>query len=143
MAAVATTILKPCMKMIVTSVENDCQHPDEPLRLMRVLAVTRFRVPAGTATGFRLDAERALAVLRPCVGFVQGDLGQAADDPTLWVLVTRWANVGSYRRAMANYEVRAQATALLNRAINEPSAYEILVGEGSTPPNQQKPRGGP
>jgi hypothetical protein len=24
-----------------------------------------------------------------------------------------------------------------------PSAYEILVGEGSTPPNQQKPRGGP
>jgi heme-degrading monooxygenase HmoA len=108
-----------------------------------VLAVTRFRVPAEQATVFQLDAERAIGVLQQCTGFVQGDLARAADDPTLWMLVTRWSNMGSYRRAMSSYEVRAEANALLSRGIDEPSAYEILVGEGSTPPNQQKPRGGP
>ena len=108
-----------------------------------MLAVTRFRVPAEQATVFRMDAERAIAVLEQCSGFVQGDLARAADDSTLWLLVTRWVNMGSYRRAMASYEVRVEANALLTRAIDEPSAYEILVGEGSTPPNQQKPRGGP
>jgi quinol monooxygenase YgiN len=106
-----------------------------------VLAVTRFRVSSEQATQFGRDAEHALFVLRQCAGFVQGDLGRAADDPTLWVLVTRWSNVGSYRRALSSYEVRVQAVPLLSQAIDEPSAYEILVGEGSTPPNQQKPRG--
>ena len=107
-----------------------------------MLAVIRFRVSSERATQFGLDAERALAVLRQCAGFVQGDLGRAADDPTLWVFVTRWSNVGSYRRALSSYEVRAQAVPLLSQAIDEPSAYEILVGEGATPPNEQKPRGG-
>jgi quinol monooxygenase YgiN len=107
-----------------------------------VLAVTRFRVPAEQTTAFRMDAERAIAVLEQCAGFVQGDLGRAADDPTIWVLVTRWLNMGSYRRAMSSYEVRVETNPLLTQAIDEPSAYEILVGEASTPPNQQKPRGG-
>jgi quinol monooxygenase YgiN len=129
------------MKMIVTVYENDCQHPLTN-RLIRMLAVIRFRVPSETASGFALDAERVLAVLGECAGFVQGDLGRAVDDPTLWVLVTRWANVGSYRRALSSYEVRAPAMALSGRGIDEPSAYEIMVGDGSTPPNQQKPRGG-
>jgi Antibiotic biosynthesis monooxygenase len=104
--------------------------------------MTRFRVPLDHATRFRSDAQRALAVLERCAGFIQGDLGRAADDPTLWMLATRWSNVGSYRRALSSHEVRVQAIALLSQAIDEPSAYEILVGEGSTPPNQQKPRGG-
>ena len=108
-----------------------------------MLAVTRFRVPAEQAAGFRTDAERAIAVLERCKGFVEGDLGRAADDPTLWVLVTRWSDVGPYRRAMASYEVRAESMPLLSRAIDEPSAYEILHGQGATPPNLQKPRGGP
>jgi heme-degrading monooxygenase HmoA len=107
-----------------------------------MLTVTRFRVSSEQATQFARDAEHALGVLRQCSGFLQGDLGRAADDPALWVLVTRWSNVGSYRRALSSYEVKVQAVALLSQAIDEPSAYEILVGEGATPPNQQKPRGG-
>ncbi|MEP6527928.1 MAG: antibiotic biosynthesis monooxygenase family protein [Nocardioidaceae bacterium] len=107
-----------------------------------MLAVTRFRVSSEQATQFGRDVEQALALLRQCSGFIQGDLGRAADDPTLWVLVTRWSNVGSYRRALSSYEVKVHAMALLSQAIDEPSAYEIVVGEGATPPNQQKPRGG-
>ena len=129
------------MKMIVTLSENDCQHLVWHYAPC-MLAVIRFRVSSEQATQFGREAEQALAVLRQCSGFVQGDLGRAADDPTLWVLVTRWSNMGSYRRALSSYEVKVQAVALLSQAIDEPSAYEILVGEGATPPNQQKPRGG-
>jgi quinol monooxygenase YgiN len=107
-----------------------------------VLAVTRFRVSAAQAAQFAADAQQAMAVFQQCTGFVQGHLGRAVDAPTIWVLVTRWADIGSYRRAMSSYEVRAETNALLSLAIDEPSAYEILFGEGSTPPNQQKPRGG-
>jgi hypothetical protein len=107
-----------------------------------MLAVTRFRVPPEQTPHFGPEAEHALDVLRQCAGFIQGDLGRATDDPTLWVLVTRWSNVGSYRRALSSYDVKVQAVALLSQAIDEPSAYEILVGEGATPPTQQKPRGG-
>ena len=49
------------------------------------------------------------------------------DDPTLWTIVTRWENVGSYRRALSAYDVKLNAVPLLSRAIDEPSAYELVV----------------
>ena len=48
------------------------------------------------------------------------------DDPELWVLTTRWQNVGSYRRALSAYDVKLTAVPLLSRAIDEPSAYEVV-----------------
>ena len=35
--------------------------------------------------------------------------GRNLDDPTLWVLTTHWADVGSYRRALSSYEVQRRA----------------------------------
>ena len=45
------------------------------------------------------------------------------------MLVTRWQDVGSYRRALSSYDVKVGAVPLLSRAIDEPSAYEPLDGE--------------
>ena len=44
-------------------------------------------------------------------------------------MVTRWKDVGSYRRALSSYDVKVGAVPLLSRAIDEPSAYESLDGE--------------
>ncbi len=44
-------------------------------------------------------------------------------------MVTRWKDVGSYRRALSSYDVKVGAVRLLGRAIDEPSAYESLDGE--------------
>jgi len=101
-----------------------------------VLVVNRFRVPEGEAEEFRQSLEAALALLAQQEGYADGRLGRNVDDPTLWTMVTRWRDVGSYRRALSSYDVKVGAVPLLGRSIDEPSAYESLDG----PLNEQVPR---
>jgi hypothetical protein len=56
-------------------------------------------------------------------------MGRTLDDPTLWSLVTQWENVGSYRRALSNNDVKMNAVPTLARAIDEPGAYELPYSE--------------
>jgi len=91
-----------------------------------VLVVNRFRSDDAT---FRDDLEAALAVLATQTGYDDGRLGRNVDDPSLWVMVTRWRDVGSYRRALSSYDVKVGAVPLLSRALDEPSAFEDLDGE--------------
>ena len=101
-----------------------------------MLVVNRFRVPVEEADAFRADLESALGVLAGRTGFADGRAGRNVDDPRLWTLVTRWQDVGSYRRALSSYDVKVGAVPLLSRAIDEPSAYELLDGEL----NEARPR---
>lgn len=94
-----------------------------------MLVVNRFRASGESTEEFRADLERALAVLAQQRGYADGRLGRNVDDPTLWTMVTRWRDVGSYRRALSSYDVKLGAVPLLSRAIDEPSAYEDLDGE--------------
>ena len=71
-------------------------------------------------------AQRALAALADCAGFVRGELGRSADDPSRWCLVTRWASIGAYRRALGSYPVKIAARTLLADAVEEPAGYEVL-----------------
>jgi hypothetical protein len=91
-----------------------------------VLVVNRFR---DSDAAFRDEVEAALRVLSAQVGFEDGRLGRNVDDPSLWVMVTRWRDVGSYRRALSSYDVKVGAVPLLSRAIDEPSAFEDLEGQ--------------
>ena len=79
----------------------------------RVLVVNRFRVPAPKAGAFRADLERAHAALAARPGYVDGTVGRNVDDPTLWVLVSRWEHVGAYRRALSSYDVKLHAVPVL------------------------------
>lgn len=93
-----------------------------------MLVITRYRVDESGAAAFLADARTALAALAARPGYREGTIGRATDDPQLWVLSTRWEHVGAYRRALSGYEVKMQAVPLLSRAIDEPSAYEVLEG---------------
>jgi quinol monooxygenase YgiN len=101
-----------------------------------VLVVNRFRVPEDAGVAFRADLEAALAVLAQQRGYADGQLGRNVDDQTLWVMVTRWQDVGSYRRALSSYDVKVGAVPLLSKALDEPSAFEDLDG----PLNESIPR---
>lgn len=92
-----------------------------------MLVVTRYRVSREDASAFRDDAREALRVLAAQPGWQAGHIGRAVDDPTLWVLSSEWRDVGSYRRALSSYEVKVRAVPLLSRAIDEPSAFEVLT----------------
>jgi hypothetical protein len=106
-----------------------------------VLVVNRFRVEEVEVASFAdaLAAAHRLLSARP--GYVDGAVGRNVDDPSLWVLQTRWENVGSYRRALSSYEVKLGAVPLLSRAIDEPSAYEVVGSAGSEGLNEVRPRG--
>jgi hypothetical protein len=93
-----------------------------------VLVVTRFRVPTAEAETFRVGLEEAHAALAAQRGYVGGGIGRNVDDPELWLLQTTWEGPGTYRRALSTYEVKTRAWALLGRALDEPSAYEMVTG---------------
>ena len=96
-----------------------------------MIVVSRFRVPLPEGEALRVDLEAARAALAACPGYAGGEIGRNVDDPELWVLSTRWENVGSYRRALSSYDVKLRAVATLGRALEEPSAYE-RVEPGTT-----------
>ena len=91
-----------------------------------MLVVSRFRVPEAEGAAFRDGLATAHATLAERPGYVDGRVGRNLDDPELWVLTTRWENVGAYRRALSSYDVKLRAVPLLSRAVDEPSAYEVV-----------------
>ena len=106
-----------------------------------MIVVNRFRSGTDPAAGeaLRVGLAQALEALRARPGFVDGTVGRNVDDPELWLLTTRWENVGSYRRALSSYDVKMTAVPLLSQALDEPSAYELVEpGEGGL--NQAVPR---
>ena len=92
-----------------------------------MLAVARFSVPLANAAHFEAQLSTALEVFSKCNGYVSGEFGQNLDELTLWSLVTHWKNVGSYRRALSNNDVKMNAIPILAQAIDEPGAYGSVL----------------
>jgi len=106
-----------------------------------LVVVNRFRVAdddAAATEAFRVDVQAALDALAARPGHVSGQVGRNVDEPGLWLLTTTWANVGSYRRALSAYDVKVTAVPLLSRAVDEPSAYEVVEPGSAT--NRQQAR---
>ena len=99
--------------------------------------VNRFRVPAEQQDQFRADLQRARETLAERPGLLAA--GSAATPTTreLWVLTTEWESVGAYRRALSAYDVKLTAVPVLSRALDEPSAYELV--EPGTDLNTARP----
>ena len=89
-----------------------------------MITITHFR---DDRPDFAERAETALAALAARPGYLRGSLGRSTDDPEAWVLLTEWENVGSYRRALGNYEVKLHATPLLAAALDVPGGFETLL----------------
>lgn len=94
-----------------------------------MLAIARFNIALGEAAHLEAHLVKTLDALSACVGYVSGEFGQNLDDPSMWALVTHWENVGSYRRALSNLNVKMNAVETLAQAIDEPGAYERPFSE--------------
>ena len=86
-----------------------------------MISVTHFRGDVGER------ARDALAALAQRPGYLRGTLARSTDDPDAWLLLTEWENVGSYRRALGNYDVKLRATPLMADALDLPAGFETLV----------------
>lgn len=96
-----------------------------------MLVVTRYVVAPPDAAQFLPRARAALSALSARPGWRSGRIGRATDDAGLWVLTTEWDSVGAYRRALSAFEVKVHAVPLLSLAVDEVSAFEVLVAEGA------------
>lgn len=92
------------------------------------VVVMRFAVAADDADGFADEASQIARLLGGFAGCCGVEVARASDDPSLWVMVARWESVGSYRKALSSYEVKLNAVPFLSRAIDEPTAFEVLYG---------------
>jgi quinol monooxygenase YgiN len=90
-----------------------------------VLVVARLR-PAGDEVSFRADVRLAIDALASRPGHVSSRLAQALEDPSIWVLLSEWVDVGSYRRALSSYDVKMASAVLMGAVRDEPTAYEVV-----------------
>ncbi|NNG21168.1 antibiotic biosynthesis monooxygenase [Naumannella sp. ID2617S] len=97
-----------------------------------MMVVNRFRA----GPGFQQRVRPVLDLLGTRDGFLDAEVGRNLDEPDLWVLVTRWRDVGSYRRALGGMESKLIVVPLLSQAIDEPSAYDASDAVG-----ENRPRG--
>ena len=88
-----------------------------------MFAVTRLRVSEAEAGTVATQLEALLGALGTRPGFRDGQVGQAADDPSLWMLLTRWDGVGNYRRALSAAEVKIAGAPVWVHALDEPGVY--------------------
>lgn len=88
-----------------------------------MFAIARFRVAPGAAESFVGDLVAAQEALAACDGYISGRIGSNTDEPGLIAMVTEWRNIGSYRRALSNYQVKLVAVPILAQAIDEPGGY--------------------
>jgi hypothetical protein len=79
---------------------------------------------------------RAIDALASRPGHVASRLAKALDDPSVWVLVSEWVNVGSYRRALGSSDVKMASGGLMGAVVNEPTAYEVIESVGGPPIDQ-------
>lgn len=99
-----------------------------------MIVVNRFR----SGPGFHQKLAPAVEVLSSKPGFLDAEVAQNLDDPELWVLITRWENVGSYRRALGGLESKMVVVPLLSEAIDEPTAYAAPEAVGENIPRSLK-----
>ena len=70
-------------------------------------------------------ARHAVELLTAQPGCLDATLARAIDEPTVWLLVARFASIADYRRAMSPVPVREHVVPLLAEALtDEPSVYE-------------------
>ena len=52
-----------------------------------MIAIARFEVSMSQSSDFRKEIEVAREALAECVGYIDGEIGQNLDQPSLWLLM--------------------------------------------------------
>jgi heme-degrading monooxygenase HmoA len=76
---------------------------------------------------FLAPARELLEVLATADGFIAGQVGRSPDEPDVWIISTRWRDVGSMRRGFGSFDAKVAAAPVMLTAADRVSAYEVLV----------------
>jgi len=95
-----------------------------------VLAVNRLHAQGSTEEQLRAELTVLIDVFATLPGFRRAQAGRCLDEPDVWILLTEWESVGTYRRALSSYAVKTSGHPVFVRIVDEPGAYEVLLGAG-------------
>lgn len=73
------------------------------------------------------QAEIAIKTLQEKPGFISAEVGRSPDQEDRVVVITKWADVGSYRRALSSTESKLKVWPFLASMHDQPSAFEVLL----------------
>ena len=91
-----------------------------------LVVVIRFVIDSDEAVAFTSSAQSVADVLAVRDGCTEVAVCRSTDDRGHWLISTRWASVGQYRRAMSAIDVRAQCIPFFGSAVDELTVYEVL-----------------
>jgi quinol monooxygenase YgiN len=98
----------------------------------QVLGIIRLRLDHGAADdeSVQTSMQELVGILQQQPGVIRVALGRAVDDPTLWSLVSEWADLGSYRRALSGYAVKVAFGPIQRWILDEPSVFQtVTIGD--------------
>lgn len=76
---------------------------------------------------FLEPARALLEVLAAADGFESGEVGRSPDEPDVWIISTRWRDVGSMRRGFGTFDAKVAAAPVMVSAADRVSAFEVLL----------------
>lgn len=107
---------------VAVAVERDRAAP--------LLAVNRLQGFSDPDRKVREELSVLIAVLATLPGFRSARAGRCIDEPDLWLLLSEWDSVGTYRRALSSHAVKTSGHPVFVRVVDEPGAYEVLLSSG-------------
>lgn len=93
-----------------------------PVTSPELFAAQRLQVPAAEISSMRDLVADLTSWWATVPGYVDHALVQNLDEPGLWLLWSRWVDVGSYRRAMGG-QAKYLWLPIMHWIVDEPTAY--------------------
>lgn len=95
-----------------------------------MLAVNRLHTFGDADEQVSAELSVLIDILATLPGFGRARAGRCIDEPDVWILLTEWESVGTYRRALSSHAVKTSGYPVFVRIVDEPGAYEVLLSEG-------------
>jgi len=95
-----------------------------------MLAVNRLRALGSPDEQVSAELVELIGVLATQPGFRYARAGRCLDEPDVWILLSEWNSVGTYRRAMSSHAVKTSGYPVFIRIVDEPGAFELVLSTG-------------
>ena len=95
-----------------------------------MLAVNRLQANGDDQQQLTAELSVLVDVFATLHGFLRARAGRCIDEPDVWILLTEWESVGTYRRALSSYAVKTSGHPVFVRIVDEPGAYEVRLSTG-------------
>jgi quinol monooxygenase YgiN len=91
-----------------------------------IAVVGQLIVPAAKRDSFDQGYDRMSELFSESPGFLSMELGQSTDSLEDLTVIHRWESVGSYRKALSRYEIKAEVIPFLSHFMRDSVTVEII-----------------